>query len=245
VQFAESYLNTQYNFSIDFPSGWVENENPDVVVQFSDPEGSATMNIAVEETPLSLSSYVSEAEDELAFNLPFFELLSGANRTISGLDGYELTYTWIQVGSPNPNIWNKQVFFVEDGKAYVITCGADYLEYSLYTSAFENSLDSFTLTATPTPTPTDTPTPTPTPTDTPTPTPTPTDTPTPANTIFGIRSSTLIIVAGIVTALVVLATVVILLRRKRQQPDKTSSESPSPSSSQPPPPPPLPPPPPQ
>ena len=249
VQLAESYVSTEYNFSIDFPSGWVEDTNPDVVVQFSDPSSSASMNIVVEETQLSLPNYVSGSKNYLESNLYFYQLESEGNITIGELNGYELVYTWTHIGTPNYDVWDRQVFFVANGTAYVITCGADYLEYGSYLSTFDNSLNSFALISqTPTPTPTPTLTPTPTPTLTPTPTATPTPTPTPPNTILGLRISTLIIIATVIAALVVLAIVVLLLRRRRQstqqKPSSTGSGGTYPPSTQPPPPLPPPPPPP-
>ena len=151
VQFVGAYDNAAHGFSINFPSGWEQTQNPDVVVLYVNDDGSASINIIVEETSASLSDYVAASKTQLA-DLDYYELISEKSRTIGGLGGYELVYAWtLYDGDDSYDLQDKQVFFVQNGKAYIITCGADYYEYDSVLPTFEQTLESFRLTQTGTP----------------------------------------------------------------------------------------------
>ncbi len=219
VQLAKAYVNTEYDFSINFPSGWEQVDSTDVVVLYSDANSSASINVIVEETNLSLADYTSESKDYLENNLDYYELISERSRTIGGLNGYELVYTWTYIDNDYYDLWDKQVFFIKNEKAYIITCGANQSEYSSYLSTFEDSLESFRLTSA-------------------SPTPTSGTSPTPADSNFGIPNSTLIIIAAVIAAAVVLAIIALLLRRKRQPNQQQFGDTGSGATYPPPPPPP-------
>jgi|GEM_PF-1809796 len=189
VQSVRAYQNAEHGFSINFPSGWEQTQSQDVVVLYATADGSASMNVIVEDTGLSLADYVGESKDQLE-GLDYYELISEDSRTIHGLNGYELVYAWTYFYNDTDyvDLQDKQVFFVENGKAYIITCGADYIDYDLYLSTFEQSLESFRLTSN--------------------------ETPTPAP---GTIDTNLVIGVGVVAVIIVLVlAVVVLLRRKRQ-----------------------------
>jgi len=143
---ASSYTNLNHGFSINFPSGWEQADNPDVAVLYTNADGSASINVIVEETTLSLANYVSESKSQLE-GLDYYELISENGRTIGGLNGYELVYAWTYFydNETYVDLQDKQLFFVENGKAFIITCGCDYSDYQTYSPTFENSFESFSL----------------------------------------------------------------------------------------------------
>ena len=111
VQFVRAYENTEHGFSISFPSGWKQTQNPDVVVLYSNDDGSASINIIVEETSASLADYVAGAKDKMG-DLDSYELTSENSRTIGGLDGYELVYAWtLFIDEYYYDFQDKQVFW--------------------------------------------------------------------------------------------------------------------------------------
>jgi len=146
LAFASLYTNLNHGFSINFPYGWEESDNPDVAVLYTNVDGSASINVIVEETQLSLATYVSESKTQLE-GLDYYELLSENSRTIGELNGYELVYAWTYFYDQENyvDLQDKQVYFVEKGKAFIITCGCNYSDYESYLPAFENSLESFSL----------------------------------------------------------------------------------------------------
>lgn len=152
VQVVRAYENAEHGFSINFPSGWEQTQNPDVVVLYSNDDGSASINVIIEETSYSLAEYVAESKNQLE-DLDYYELISEDSRTIGGLHGYELVYAWTYFYNDvdYSDLQDKQVFFVENGKAFIITCGSDYSDYDTFLPTFEQSLESFHLTSNETP----------------------------------------------------------------------------------------------
>ena len=148
VQLAIAYENAEYSFSISFPSGWEQTESSDVVALYANADGSASINIIVEETNASLADYVAESKVGLE-NLDYYELISEGSRTIGGLNAYELVFAWTLFPDNETyyDIKDKQVLFVQNGKAFTITCGSDYSDYNLFLPTFEQTLESFRLTS--------------------------------------------------------------------------------------------------
>jgi hypothetical protein len=148
VQLVNAYENTEYGFSINFPSGWKQTENPGVVALYTNDDASASVNIIIEETNLSLADYITESKDQLK-NLDYYELISEDSRTISGLNGHELVFDWTYFPEDGnyQDLRDKQVTFVHNGKAFIITCSADYSDYDLFLPTFDQTLDSFRLTS--------------------------------------------------------------------------------------------------
>lgn len=151
---AYAYENAEYGFSIAEPAGWdVLEDEEGIAVGFTDPNldvTGASINVAVQETSLSFSSYV-EASKQTIENKDGYTLESEGSRTVGGLEGYELVSMYTQmVGDVQVNVTLKQVVFVENGKGYVITVGALKLEYDNFNGTFEQSINSFRITSEPT-----------------------------------------------------------------------------------------------
>ncbi len=141
-----AYENSEYGFSISFPSGWEETPSSDVVVLYTNDDGSASVNVIVEDTTLPLADYTVESKAQLE-NLDYYELISERNRAIGGLNAYELVFAWTLFTDNETyyDLQDKQVFLIQNGKAYVITCGADYGVYDSFVPTFDQTLDTFRL----------------------------------------------------------------------------------------------------
>ena len=210
MQLVRAYENTEHGFSINFPSGWEQSQNQDVVVLYTNDDGSASINVIVEETSLSLAAYATESKNQLE-NLDYYELITENSRTINGLNGYELVFAWTLFTDNETyyDLQDKQVFFVQNGKAFIITCGADYSDYDLFLPTFEQSLETFRLTSSGTPG-------------------------------IGMPDTTLIIILAVVIVVVVLAISMVLLRRRRKPTQQQSVAAETGTFYPPPPPPPPP-----
>jgi photosystem II reaction center protein PsbP len=144
-----AYVNSNNQFSINPPSGWTVDSSGayGTTVVFYGPTDTSfriNMNVVVESTSLTLSAYVSASKTQLYATLTSYNIVSEGAKTIGGIDGYELVGTFTQ-GSFN--IENKQDFLVQNQKAYVITSTALQSNYNTYQPGFEESVQTFKLTA--------------------------------------------------------------------------------------------------
>ena len=164
VSSAYAYTNDTYGFSITAPAGWTTSEDiSGIAVIFYGPTMPETgtdinINVIVGTITQTLSEAISSIKTEYPTVFPNYSLVSESSRTIGGLNGYELVYTFSDEGN---DYTQKQVVFIENGKNFVITCTAIPSNYDTYLPTFEQSIQTFQLTTTPTPTPTSTPTSTP------------------------------------------------------------------------------------
>jgi hypothetical protein len=132
-------------FSINPPDGWsVEEPTEIIAVQFTEPSiDGSSINVAVEETQSSLSQVISSTKPTLADAFENYTLVSEGSRVVNGLEGYELVATFEYEGRL---LKAKQVYFVEVGKEFVITCAAIESLYENSLSDFENTISSFRIT---------------------------------------------------------------------------------------------------
>lgn len=143
---AQAYTNKEHSFSIDQPTGWTVREDvPGVVVAFVGPtEGGFTVNIVITveslATTVTLSQYVSAAKGQFQTTYVNFAIVSEGARVISGLDAYELVYTFTYSGV---NIKDKVVILIREKKAYLIIYTAGLTTYGNYLSVFESSVGTF------------------------------------------------------------------------------------------------------
>jgi len=145
IQSAHAYYNSEHDFSITPPSGWsVEEQTGVVSVMFIDSSSSsgAAVVISVEETRLTLSEYTASAKLELNNTLDNWQLLSEGSRVIGGLDCYEIVSTWNYSGL---GMKTKHAIFVENEKAFVLSCASLKGEYVNSALEFENCLASFKI----------------------------------------------------------------------------------------------------
>lgn len=154
----QAYVNRTYGFSINPPSGWSVDESGafgSVVIFYGPimPETGSRVNILISAgtTNLTLEQFVSAGKSQLASLLTDYHLVSEDGRNIGGLDGYELVITWTYMPVANVsnthavNVKQKQVLFVEKGRAYILTFTASPTNYEDYLPAFEESLQTFKL----------------------------------------------------------------------------------------------------
>ncbi len=140
-----AYQSTEYDFSINFPAGWTQTQNSDVAVLYTNNDGTASINIIVEETSYTLDDYVAASKNQLS-GLDYYELISESPLTIGGISAYELDYVWtLTDGDTQYDLQDKQVFITQNNRAYIITCDADYNEYDTYEQTFEQTIQSFRL----------------------------------------------------------------------------------------------------
>ena len=145
IQSAYAYYNSEHDFSITPPTGWMVEEQTGVIsVMFADYSSSsgATVVISVEETRLTLSEYTASAKLELNNTLDNWQLLSEGSRVIGGLDCYEIISTWNYSGL---GMKTKHAIFVENEKAFVLSCASLKGEYVNSALEFENCLASFKI----------------------------------------------------------------------------------------------------
>jgi hypothetical protein len=145
IQSAHAYYNSENDFSITPPTGWMVEEQTGVIsVMFADYSSSsgATVVISVEETRLTLSEYTASAKLELNNTLDNWQLLSEGSRVIGGLDCYEIVSTWNYSGL---GMKTKHAIFVENEKAFVLSCASLKGEYVNSALEFENCLASFKI----------------------------------------------------------------------------------------------------
>jgi hypothetical protein len=143
------YVDSNNQFSINPPIGWTVDSSGaygTAVILYgpTDSNFRINMNIIVEATSLSLSDYVSSTKSQLSTGLTNYQLVSEISTTIGGVAAYELVNTFTQ-GSYN--IEDKQDILVQNQKAYVITSTALQTNYATYQPAFDESVQTFKLTA--------------------------------------------------------------------------------------------------
>jgi hypothetical protein len=143
----EPYVNEEYGISMRPPQGWTIKEESEgmVLVYFLGPidEGfRININIVVEETTyveMSLQEYVDACKEQLQSVLKA-SIISEGSRTIKGHEAYEVVFTWI---SETYDFQQKQVYLVEKGNGYVITCTALQTNYDNYVPDFDESVETF------------------------------------------------------------------------------------------------------
>jgi hypothetical protein len=148
VQLVYAYSNTAYGFSMTPPSGWTVNEGVSgTVVMFVGPVipetgGNININVVAGNTNETLSEAISSIKASYPTDFTNFSEVSESSRTIGGMNAYEIVYTWSQGGN---DFEDKQVFFVQSGQDFIITCTALPTNYATYSSTFEQSIQTFQL----------------------------------------------------------------------------------------------------
>jgi hypothetical protein len=149
-QMAYAYDNIEYGFSITPPNSWSlieDTGNADGFVGFVKAGSSATISVfVIEPTPFTLSEVVEEMKGEIpGFLVGNFSLVYEKKRSIGGLDCYEIEYILFPDPQFGMTMKARQVFFVENGKAFLVTYLASEWEYSDFLSDAENCIESFSV----------------------------------------------------------------------------------------------------
>jgi hypothetical protein len=145
VQVVQAYHNSEYGFSITPPTGWGTMDLQGVVIAFADPSvatSGGSINVVTEETRGTLAQYVAGTKTTLATTFNNYNLVSEGSLLVNGLDCYSIVSTWTQ---SNTDLKAQQVIFVENGRAYVITCGAFVPKYVDVVADFLPSIQSFMI----------------------------------------------------------------------------------------------------
>jgi hypothetical protein len=146
-----TYTNSQYGFSLSYPSGWTVQENTGgSVVTFQAPsEGRddlyrENLKVTVEDlssSPMSLEQYKS-AQMTKKQALDSFNLIYDQPYRVSGFNGWKIAYT---ANSGMLMEW-VEIFTVKGTTAYDITFSAQESSYANYVVAMDTMTKSFQLT---------------------------------------------------------------------------------------------------
>ncbi len=140
-----AYHNSEYGFSITPPTGWGTVDAQGVAIAFGDPSVATTgasINVATEETRVAFSQYVAGSKTTLSTTLNNYNIVSEGSLVVNGLDCYSIVSTWTQ---NNIDFKAEQVIFVENGRAYVITCASFVSQFGNVFAYFLPSIDSFQI----------------------------------------------------------------------------------------------------
>jgi hypothetical protein len=160
-QTGNKYINKALGYEITPPSGWpiAENSTENIVYFWGpyDPQAGifAQIDVAVENTNLSLSQYVpnssafSDKQPEheswrLTENITNISIISQNYTAINGIDCYNLVQKFTDLSSGLEYV-NNIFGFVQSGKAYIVTYAATSSCYNNYTSLFQESLQTLRL----------------------------------------------------------------------------------------------------
>jgi hypothetical protein len=149
----QKYENEDDDYSIYPPRGWTLSEETNAVYFYGSyiprTGGYVTMNIIVEPMSGSVTNLdPSEMFQTITQTLPNTDLISDQMRHVGGMDCLELVYTYSATYGYELFVAKiKQVFFIEDGKGYVITFTTMQETYDVDILAFEESLATFEVTS--------------------------------------------------------------------------------------------------
>lgn len=142
---AFAYHNSEFGFSITPPTGWETVDLQGVAIAFGDPSAGTTgasINVATEETRGDLSQYVVASKTSISTTCNNYHLVSEGSLVVNGLDCYSIVSTWTQ---SKTDFKAEQVIFVENGKAYIITCASFESQYSDVFVYFLPTIESFQI----------------------------------------------------------------------------------------------------
>jgi hypothetical protein len=139
----EIYRHEDYRFQFYYPEGWEETFLPPAVVVLAEPLPGAfqhNINVIVEPTTLTLELYAF-ASRQLMENMGFV-ILTESYLTVNNRRGHEWLFTkeW-----PWGTTKARQVVFVADGKAYILTLTALVQTYDDYAAIFDTIVESFVI----------------------------------------------------------------------------------------------------
>jgi hypothetical protein len=145
-----TYTNSQYGFSISYPSGWTKQENTgSSVVTFTAPSSGmgdlpATMRVTVDDltaNPMSLDQYKT-AQLAKRKGLDGFNLIADGPYKGNGFTGWKVAYTGNQ-GSPMEWV---EIYAMKGMSAYTLTYTSKEDKYAGYVVQMDTMFKSFQLT---------------------------------------------------------------------------------------------------
>ena len=145
-----TYSNTQYGFSLTYPSGWTKQENAGTsVVTFTSPSTGmgdipATMKVTVDDltaNPMSLEQYKAaqlvKKSGIQSFNLIYDQAYKGV-----GFSGWKIAYT----GNVGYLMEWVEVYIIKGTTGYTLTFSSKEDKYANYVVPMDNMIKSFQLT---------------------------------------------------------------------------------------------------
>ncbi len=142
----KTYRSDKLGFEVSYPASWrvVEDKVGEAeLVFFLAPRGSygtANINVAREESNLSLAEYAEEMKSNIASLLKNYTLLDEGELRLKGYEAHELVYTYVQ----GPYTIKNHAVFVKAGNSiYLITLASLPEEFEKNEEVFERFLESF------------------------------------------------------------------------------------------------------
>jgi hypothetical protein len=142
-----TYSNTQYGFSLNYPPGWIKQENAGAnVVTFTSPsEGKddlylENMKVMVEETSMSLEQY-KNAQLAKKQNLDSFNKVMDGPYKIGSFNGWKLAYT----GNAGMLMEWVEIYTIKGTTAYNLVFSAQESHYANFVVPMDNMVKSFQL----------------------------------------------------------------------------------------------------
>lgn len=151
ISMGRNYSHSQEGFSIKFPDSWEVREKAygTIVMALSPQESSAdnfreNVNIVTENLPGSytLAQYVSASESSMSRSLNSFKVLSRGVIRIGDRNSQWVIFTHKSGSLVAKGI---QYYFVESGKAYIITCTGKPDSFRKYQPAFQKIANTFRI----------------------------------------------------------------------------------------------------
>ncbi len=147
----ETYKDAKYDFTIGYPKEWDRQEGVlgSAVALLSPLEGSSdnfreSVNVLVQTLPdkMTLDEYTKLSLDQASKLITGFDLLDQGSTTVAGSPARQMHYRG-QQGVFRLEI--KQVWMVQDGKAFVLTYTAEREQYTADLPTAEAMFASFRL----------------------------------------------------------------------------------------------------
>lgn len=147
----QRYVDTRARYALTVPSTWTQVQAAGADVAYQAPAAAgqvpATVNIVTEQLPstaVTLEQYDAAGEANLRQRFPDYRPIEVTPIAIDGRRGLRRTYTATIVGRI---LQLQQYYLVENGVAYVVSCGAPADDFPRYTGAFEQIAASFLVPA--------------------------------------------------------------------------------------------------
>lgn len=147
----QRYVDTRARFALTVPSTWTQVQAAGADVAYQSPAAAGqvpgTVNIVVEllpSTAVTLEQYDAAGEANLRQQFPDYRPIEVTPIAVDSRRGLRRTYTATIVARL---LQLRQYYLVENGVAYVVSCGAPAGDFPRYTDAFEQIAASFLVPA--------------------------------------------------------------------------------------------------
>jgi hypothetical protein len=147
----QRYENTEFGFTLDYPEGWVVNEEQPGAEVFIFNQPSAqdgfgeNLGVGVEELPgeITLEQYTQATKGNLEAGLGEIQVAEEGPTSIGGVPAYSIEYEAEQQGELFTFL---QTWLVDSRTAYVLTFTGHGQEFETYRPQAQSIIDSFRLT---------------------------------------------------------------------------------------------------